>query len=207
MEPAPSLKFWRYLLSGAIAGAGSALSFGLIHAIFISNIWFFVVPMLGAGALCGLSLAGSYALTVARPSISGWILYNALYIAMLGLLGLASVAIFDPITTIATLLKTNGPPTQLFQQALPMTAFFTLASSLTFGLLYRPNWRGWGAIALANILLVFFLGLNVSVIGLVDIPRSFLYLVFELVGLILSLGVVYVVFFVVLEWKSLTRPK
>jgi Mg2+/citrate symporter len=50
----------RFLLSGVIAGAASTLVFTAIHHLFISNIWFSLLPMLIAGALCGLCLAWSY---------------------------------------------------------------------------------------------------------------------------------------------------
>ena len=52
-------------------------------------------------------------------------------------------------------------------------------------------------------MLVLLLGLNVSAIGLVTIPRGSLYLVLEMFGLILALNVVYVAVFFVLERKSL----
>jgi hypothetical protein len=50
--------------------------------------------------------------------------------------------------------------------------------------------------------LVFALGLNISIIGLVEIPRSSAYIVAELVGLILTIVVAYAVVFVVLEWPA-----
>jgi hypothetical protein len=53
--------------------------------------------------------------------------------------------------------------------------------------------------------LVLSLGLNVSAIGLVDIPRGSLYLIMELFGLIVALNGVYAVVFVALERQSLLR--
>ena len=47
------------------------------------------------------------------------------------------------------------------------------------------------------------INVNVSVIGLVYIPRGSLYLVLELLGLILAINVVYVAVFIALERKSL----
>jgi hypothetical protein len=84
---ATSIRVRRYLLSGPLAGALSAVSFALIHALFISNIWFSVVPMMVAGALCGLGIAWSYRVVVRRPSLGSWLRYNALFVAMLALLG------------------------------------------------------------------------------------------------------------------------
>ena len=200
-----SVNVWSYLRSGVIAGALAAISFALIHTLFISAIWFFVVPMIVAGALCGLCIAWSFAVVVTRPSLGSWIRYNALFMVMLALLGLTSVLLFRPVTTIAALLQLDGPPTDLFEQALPMTVTFTIAASVILSLLYRRGWRGFGAILLASTVLVMLLGLNVSVIGLVIIPRSALYLVAELVALILSIGSVYAALFAVMERKSFVR--
>ena len=86
-----------------------------------------------------------------------------------------------------------------------MTAAFTIATSVILSLFYRRGWRGFGAILLACTVLVAFLGLNVSIIGLVNIPRSALYLVAELFALVLSIGSVYAALFAVLERKSFVR--
>jgi len=196
----------RYALSGALAGALASASFAAIHQLFIANIWFFIYPMLGAGALCGLSLAWSYGVLRPAPSLRSWLAYNGLIVLMLALLGLTSVLVFKPVTTIAALLRLSGPPEDLFRHALPMTITYTLATTLVLSLVYRRGWRGLVAILVASTTVVTFLGLNVSVIGLVTIPRSFLYLVAELVGLILSLGSIYAALFSVLERKSLGGP-
>lgn len=202
----PTVSVTSFLRSGVIAGMLAALSFALIHAWFISNIWFSVVPMMTAGALCGLCIAWSFAVVITRPSLASWLRYNALLVAMLALLGLTSVLFFRPVTTIPALFQLPGPPTNLFRQALPMTAAFTIATSVILSLRYRRDWRGFGAVLLANTVLVALLGLNVSIIGLVNIPRSALYLVAELFGLILSIGSVYATLVAVLERKSFVRP-
>jgi hypothetical protein len=193
----------RYPLSGAIAGALSSVSFALIHQLFISNIWYSIVAMMTAGSLCGLCLAWSYGVLTTRPSVASWIRYNGLYVAMLAILGLISVLVFQPVTTIAALIQEDGPPDELFRQALPMTIAFTVATAVVLTLLYRRGWRGFGASLLASTVLVTFLGLNVSVIGLVDIPRGSLYLVLELFGLVFAIMFVYAVLFIPLERKSL----
>jgi len=204
-QPLPSVNVTSFLRSGVIAGALAALSFALIHALFISNIWFSVVPLMTAGALCGLCIAWSFAVVTTRPSLASWLRFNALLVAMLALLGLTSVLLFQPVTTILALFQLHGPPTELFRQALAMTAAFTIATSVILSLFYRRGWRGFGAILLACTVLVAFLGLNVSIIGLVNIPRSALYLVAELFALVLSIGSVYAALFAVLERKSFVR--
>jgi hypothetical protein len=202
---AASVRARSYLFSGVLAGALSAISFALIHALFISNIWFSVVPMMVAGSLCGLGISWSFRVVVRQPSLGSWLGYNALFVAMLALLGLTSELLFEPITTIPALLQLGGPPDDLFQQAMPLTVTFTLMSAVILSLLYRCGWRGFGAILIASALLVSLLGLNVSIMGLVYIPRADLYRILELYGLILSLGLVYIALFAALERKGLIR--
>ena len=204
---APSTDISNYTRSGAVAGAVSAFSFTVIHDILISDIWFAVLIMMVAGALCGLCIGWSYALLVDRPSIGNWLGYNLLYVAMLMLLGAASVLLFEPIVSMASLMALNGPPDELIRQALPMTLLFTLVSSVAMSLVYGQRRRHFGAVLLTSTALVLLLGLNVSVLGLVSIPRGSFYLVAEFLGLIVFINAVYVMAFLVLEWQTLVaRP-
>ena len=196
---------WSYVRSGAVAGALSALVFTFIHDVFISDIWFSLILMMVAGALCGLCVAWSYRLLFEVPSIGSWLRYNLLYVVMFVLLGAASVLVFEPVTTIAALVAADEPPHELIRQAMPMTVVFTLASAILVSLLYGRTWRHFGAILLTWTVLVLLLGLNVSVIGLVHIPRDSLYLVLEMFALILALNVVYAAVFFALERKSLVH--
>jgi hypothetical protein len=186
-----------------VAGAVSAFVFAIIHDLFISDIWFSLIMMMVAGAVCGLCVAWSYGLLVESPSTGSWLRYNTLYVAMFGLLGVASVLVYEPVTTIWALVEANESPDELFRQAMPMTVVFTLITAALVSLLYRRSWLRAGAVLLTCTVLVLLLGLNVSAIGLVYIPRGSLYLVAELFGLILALNVMYVAVFIGLERKSL----
>lgn len=188
-----------YLRSGAIAGVASTVVFTVIHHIIISNIWFSLPVMVIAGALCGLCLAWSYQLLIEVPSVSSWLSYNALYLAMLLLLGTASVLIFEPITTMTALIEANEPPNELIGDALPMTIAFTLTAAGLGTLIYGRDWRRFGAILLTATVLVALLGLNISVIGLVAIPRSSTYIVAELYALIILLDLAYIATFWAIE--------
>jgi hypothetical protein len=194
---------WSYLRSGAVAGALSAFAFAIVHDVFISDIWFSLMLMMVAAAMCGVCVGWSYGLLVEAPSAGSWLRYNALYLAMFVLLGAASVLVFEPVTTIAALVVANEPPAELIRQAMPMTVIFTLATAALVSLLYGRYWTHFGAILLTCTVLVLVLGLNVSVVGLVYSPRGSLYLVAELFGLILVINVVYVAAFIALERKSL----
>ena len=69
--------------------------------------------------------------------------------------------------------------------------------------LFGRNWAAFGAIVVTCVVLVALLGLNVSVIGLVEIPRGSVSLVAELYALIMVLDVAYMATYVVLERRAL----
>lgn len=187
--------------SGALAGAASTFVFTIVHHLLISNIWFCFPFMLIAGALCGLSIGWSYGLLARRPTAANWLGYNLLFVAMLMLLGLASVMLFEPVVSMTALMQANGPPGALIAQALPMTLVFTLASALGISLIYGLKQANFGAILLTTTALVLLLGLNISVLGLVSIPRGSFYLVTEFLGLVVLLAMVYAIVFI-----KLARP-
>ena len=193
----------RFARSGSLAGAVSTFTFIIIHDVFISDIWFSLPIMLIAGALCGACVGGSYWILVRRPSLPGWIGYNGVYVLLLCGLGIASVAAFEPVTTIAALIAANGPPDRLIREALPMTFLFTVIGATVIGIVYRQDRAGFAAALIASIVVVLFLGLNISVIGLIEVPLGSLYLIAELFGLILVLNLAYVTVFVWLERESL----
>lgn len=205
LNPASSTR--SYLWSGAVAGAVSAFVFAIIHDLFISDIWFSVVFMMVAGAVCGLCLGWTYGLLFEMPSTGSWVRYNLLYVAMFALLGAASVLIYEPVTTMAAVVAANAPPHELFEQAMPLTLGFTVAISLFLSWLYGRNGWHFAAILLTCTLLVLLLGLNVSAIGLVYIPSSSLFLIAELFGLILALDVVYMAVFIGFERKRFMSRK
>lgn len=190
-----------YLLSGAVAGAVSAVVFALIHHLLISDIWFSVLPMMIAGAICGLAVGWTYGLLFRVPTKTSWVGYNLLYVAMFGLLGATSMLVYEPVTTMAAVIAANAPPNDLFAQAMPLTVVFAVAMSLLVTLLYGRSWRHFVAILLTCVILVLLLGMNVSAIGLVYIPSGSAYLIAELFGLIVVLNLVYVVVFIAIERK------
>lgn len=196
-----------YSRSGTVAGAISAFGFAFLHALFISDIWFSLPIMVVAGALCGLCVAWSYRLLVTTSSFGTWLRYNTVYVVLLALLAVVSVITFDPVTTMAALLSANGPPDDLIRQALPMTGIFTLLSAVTVSMLHKRGPLQFAAALLTCAVIVLFLGLNISTIGLVFIPRGSLFLVVEMFGLILAINIFYTVAFTALERKSLLHAR
>ena len=180
-----------FVASGAMAGAFSAFVFCVIHQLIISSIWFAIGAMLVAGAVCGACLAWSYALSIKTQTIRSWFQYNALYVGTLVGLGITSLALFEPVTTIPALLKSNEPPRALIAQALPITALFTAGCAALLTVLYRPGWRGAVAIFATTVFVVLFLGLNISILGLVFVPKALFYVLAEILALIVFLALVY----------------
>lgn len=176
---------------GALAGAFSALVFTAVHQVLISPIWFALPAMLGAGALSGACLAWSYRLVTPSASASTWLRYNLIFLAMFVALGVVSVAVFDPITTIAALLQTNEPPRELIGRALPMTGGFMFATTVVLIALYRPSWFGAFSLLVTTVVLVLLLGLNISILGLVDVASGEIGVLAETFGLLAALVFVY----------------
>ena len=190
------------MVPGAAAGALAALMFAAVHALWITDIWFSLVPMTIAGAACGATIGWSYG-RLFEPSIRTWLGYNASYVIALAVLGLVSVAVFEPRTTMAELLTLDGPPTDLIGDALPLTIAFTLGTAVVLSVLFGRTLAAFGAILVTCSVLVALLGLDISVIGLIRIPTSSLYLVVELAGLIVVLAGSFAVVVIALAWGGL----
>jgi hypothetical protein len=193
-----------YLRSGIVAGTASVLVFTVVHDLFISDIWDMLIIMTVAGAVCGLCIGWTYRRLFDAPSIGNWLGYNLVYLVMFGLLGATSLIVFEPVTTLAEIIEEEGPIDELIGMALPMTVLFALATVAAISVLFVQRWTDIGPVFLTVTVLVLFLGLNVSAIGLVEIPRDSMYLVAELFGLILVINVAFAATFVALEWESLT---
>ena len=191
-----------HLRSGAIAGAASALAFTALHDLVISDIWDSLMAMLIAGALSGLCVGWTYGLLFKTPSLNTWARYNLIYVGLFVLLGAVSEALFTPRTTIAALIIADEPPTALIADGLPMTVVFTVAASVAITAMWGRQWSRFFAVLLTFTVLVATLGLNISILGFVEIPSSSLYLVAELLGLILVLDVVYLAVFAAVEWRT-----
>jgi hypothetical protein len=196
----------RIAFSGVTAGAASSLAFAALHHVMISDIWFSVVPLMVAGALCGVCLAWTYGRIITPRVPLNWFLYNLLFVAGFLALGLASVLFFEPVTTIPALVAADEPPHELIGKAMPLTVAFTVFLAGLLSVLGGRNLMDFVAIAVTCVVLVALLGLNVSVLGLVSIERSAVFLIVELFALILFLSVVYAFVFWALERGFLFKP-
>ncbi|HEY4753302.1 MAG TPA: hypothetical protein VIH37_08460, partial [Candidatus Limnocylindrales bacterium] len=179
----------------------AALAFAAVHALWITDIWFSLVAMMVAGAVCGATIAWSYG-RLFEPSIRTWLGYNAGYVVALAVLGLVSVAVFEPRTTMAEVLTLDGPPLDLIGDALPLTIAFTLGTAVVLSALFGRTPGAFGAILATCAVLVVLLGLDVSVIGMIRIPTDSLYLVVELAALIVVLAGSFAAAVIALAWSQ-----
>lgn len=184
---------------GALAGAVSALAFTVVHQLTISNIWPMLGVMLVAGGLCGMCIAWSYGRLTQRYSIGTWLGYNATYLAVFAALAVSSVAVFEPVTTMAAIAAGGGPVDDLIGQALPLTIVFTLASAGLLGRMLGRTWSDYLRLLLTVTVLMLFLGLNVSVLGLVDFAGGTITPVVAFFALVLLLDAVFAFAFVTLR--------
>ena len=188
-------------LFGAIAGVVSALVFTIIHGLMISQIWFILVPMLVAGAICGLCLSWRYGALVETPSIGGWLRYNALYLLLLFGLGPISLGLYEPMMTIPELLASpTGMPDVLIEAMMPLTAVYTLLMALFITWLYGRRWLRLPIVLATCAMLMLLLGLNIAPMGLVYLTTGWLWMLLELLILIVALNLVFVLGFLLLAW-------
>lgn len=186
----------------AIAGAVSAFVFAAVHDIMIAPIWFMLVPMLVAGAICGLGLGWSYALLVDTPTVGGWLRYNLVYLLLRFGLGPLSLLLFEPLITLPELLASpNGLPSELRQALIPMTAVYTPLMALFITGLYGRRWSRFFIVLPTCAVLMLLLGLNIAAMGLVHLTTGWVPMLLETLALIVSLNLVYVAVFWLLTRK------
>lgn len=164
------------------------------------------VVMVVAGAASGLCLTWTYARLVGIPAVGSWVRYNATYLGLFALIPPISVVMFDPVITIVEASESDGPLTDLLVEALPLTIFSTVAIAVVVSVLFGNLRRDFGPSLVASALLMLFLGLNLTIMGLVEFSASDMGVIIGFMGLIAFLGVVFTAAVVVLEWRTFRRP-
>jgi hypothetical protein len=192
----------RFPLSGAAAGAFSAVVFMVVHDLLISDIWFSLIPMLLSGALCGAAVSWTYAMLFPRPALVGWLSYNVVYVAVLVAMGLVSLLIYEPVATAAALIAAGGAPTELIRRATPLSAISILFAAALLHWLWGRGPGQFLALLLSSTLVVVLLGLNVSVLGLVEFDTQGWVLVLYTYALTLLLNLVYLGTFAGIERRA-----
>lgn len=195
------LRLW----TGAVAGVASAVAFAGIHYVLISDIWDMMGVMALAGALSGLCLAWTYRRLTAPVSVGSWMRYNLTYVALFAVVPALSMAVFDPVMTFAEASAAEGPLDDLVVEALPMTIVAVLVIAAAVSLAFGSLRHDFGPILTTVVVMMAFLGLNLTIIGLVGWSSAMYRVVAEFIGLILAMGLVFAFTYLGLEWTRL-RP-
>lgn len=191
--------------TGIIAACASVVVFATVHHLLISNIWFSLPMMLVAGAISGAALAWNYRMLSEEPSVPSWLAYNAAWVGTLLVLAGASMVAFEPIVTMEELLTNGGPPTELFGRAFPLTFVFSILAAAAMTALWGWTWLRLCATVASSAAITLLLGLNISTIGLVEIPGESALIVAEFFALVVLLDLVYAGGFIALARGTLSR--
>ena len=181
----------------------AVIAFAVLHQLLISDIWFSFMPMVIAGLACGASLAWSYDLQFRSAEPRTWVAFIALHTGLLLSLGGASVVLFDPVVPMAVLIAANEPPSELIAQAVPLTVAFIIVTAAIPSLLWGRSLAGCTSNVLTSALLIILLGLNVSVLGLVEMSGGSRWVVFEFLALLVAIMLIYGIGFLILERRGL----
>jgi hypothetical protein len=156
--------------------------------------------MMGISAIAGYLIVKSYLALFENYQLTTWIGYNVYFIANLGILSLLSVIIFTPKYTSDEILNAGGaPPDGLIVNALPLTIVWMVVSS--FGIVYivNRNFENWGIVLGTAATLFLTLGLNISILGFVEVSNQHQYLVEKFLLMNVGIGIAYLSFFSLLR--------
>jgi hypothetical protein len=197
----------RHLVSGAVAGTVTSVGFAALHDVLISDIWAMLVPMMVAGALCGLCLAWSYRLVFDRATPAGWVLYNLEFVALFALLGAISFALFEPVYTIPGLTTGAESPDALLRQAIPLSALFGLVAGAAIALARGRTAARATAITVTCVVLSVLLGHNAAILGMIHMTMDAVPLIASFYGLMAAILVGNAGAFLLLERRGLFAPE
>ncbi len=193
-------------LLGAAAGVLATVAFTVFHDLWISDIWATFAPMLVAGALSGLSLAWSYSTVPGPDSARRWFGYNAVHVGLLLALGVVSLAVLDPIMSMAEIMASPDPLGDVLPPAVPLMAAAAVLGAAVVWLAYGRRPASLAPMLVTQAMLVFFIGHNLAILGLVDIPANERGRLLSFVGVTVFLGVSFAVIGQGLEairaWRS-----
>ncbi|MFO7549283.1 MAG: hypothetical protein R6X29_10510 [Acidimicrobiia bacterium] len=182
----------------------TVFGFAVVHAVWISDIWFNIVPMVVSGGVCGLCIVWSYQHAVDRHTPGRWLAYNTGGAALLMALGGASLLVFVPRFTMAEVLAADDPLGLLMPPALPLIAAGTLAGTLILWVLFSRSKSALPSILVTQSLLMFLIGHNLAVLGLVEVSFDQWYRVRSLFGLTGFLAATFAASTLALTWARST---
>lgn len=176
------------MLHGAISGGLTVLVFALVHDLWISDIWFNVGPMVLSGALCGLAIVWSYNSAVSPQAVRRWFIYIGVLVGLLVALGGLSFVALDPRFTMAEAMAMEDALAELIPPALPLMIGATLVGTILVWIGYGRRAAALAPAFVVQVLLVFLVGHNLAILGLVELSENLVATFVEFIGLTALLG-------------------
>lgn len=180
-------------VAGAAAGGSTVLVFAALHDVWISDIWWNIVPMVFAGSISGLAISWSYRKAVPAHTTWRWLGYNGLSTALLVALGVASLLVLDPKHTMAQAMAMDDALAVLLPPAAPLMIWATVGATLVAWSWFGRRRAALVPILLTQGLLMFLVGHNLAILGLVELSGGLIVAFLEFVGLTFFLGGVFAV--------------
>ncbi|MEE8407401.1 MAG: hypothetical protein V3S32_09660 [Acidimicrobiia bacterium] len=174
---------------GVLSGGLTVLVFVMIHDLWISDIWFNIGPMVFSGAVCGLVIVWSYSKAVPKHSPRRWFVYNGFNTGLLVVLGAVSFLVLDPKFTMAEAMVMDDALAELIPPALPLMIGAILVGTLLLWYAYGRRSGTLVPILVTQVLLVFLVGHNLAILGLVELSADLVTVFGEFIGLTAYLGV------------------
>ena len=178
-------------VAGAAGGALSTLGFIAIHDLWILDIWNIAGPMVSAGVACGWALTWSYRSTLGRHSTRRWVRYVGMAVLILAVLGGASFLALTPQYSLVEASNMDDALAVLLPPATPLMAVAVLFGTAAVWLSFGRRQRALGPVLVAQALLVFFVGHNLAILGLIEFSADAVRAYAEFVGLTVMLAAGY----------------
>lgn len=196
-------------ISGLLGGSLAVVAFAVIHDLWIADIWFNIAPMAISGAACGWSVVFSYRKTTVAHSWRRWTVYNAACALLLVGLGAASFLLLDPRFTMAEMMNADDALARLLPPAMPLIVGGSIVGTLLLWLVFGRRKQAVLPILIAQVMLMFLVGHNLAILGLVEIPADQSYRVLEFVGVTVFLAAGFAAGVALVErllWRRPTLP-
>lgn len=188
---------------GVASGIMATLGFMVIHDLWILDIWEMAGPMLVSGALSGLVIVWSYDAAVVEHSAARWVAYNGLIGLSLVLLGAASFVWLEPRFTMAEAMALGDDAlSRLLPPAIPLMIGAALVDTVVLWTAFGRRRGALLPILVAQVPLIFFVGHQFAVLGVVELTDDLMVFYGEFIALTIYLAAAYAGAVLLLERMS-----
>lgn len=140
---------------------------------------------------CAWCLVWSYNAAVEPHLTRRWLAYNGSYAVLLVLLGAASFVVLEPQFVMAELMDADDALQLVLPHGVPLMVGAAAIGTLALWALYGRKPRALIPILVTQALLVFLVGHNLAILGIVEMTSGLLLVGAEFVGLTVFLAGVF----------------